>query len=61
MMLRPILGSWSEQETLPIYRWRKKDIEYFDVLIKKPVLSSDPYHILSSYEYFKLFVISKIL
>ena len=39
---------------MPIYQWRKSDIEYLDVLLKEPTLPSGPHDILSPYEYLKL-------
>ena len=50
-----------EKETVPIYQWRKKDIEYLDFLFKEPTLPSDPHDILSPYEYLKLFVTTEML
>ena len=50
-----------EKETVPIYQWRKKDIEYLDVLFNEPTLPSDPYDILSLHEYLKLFVTTEML
>ena len=34
-------GVNNEQETVPIYRWRKKVIKYLDVLFMEPALSPD--------------------
>ena len=53
-MLLP--GVNNEQETVSIYRWRKKDIEYLDVSFSEPALAPDLHDMLSLYEYFKLFV-----
>ena len=38
-----------EQETVLICWWRKKDIEYLDVLFKQHALSPDPHYILLPY------------
>ena len=54
-------GVNNEPETVPIYRWRKKVIEYFDVSFKEPTLSPDHHDTLSPYEYFRLFVTTEML
>ena len=54
-------GVNNELETVLIYRCRKKDNEYIDVLFKEPALSPDPCDVLWPYQYLKVFVTTEML
>ena len=48
--------------TVPIYKWRKKDIGYyFDISFVEPEMTPDPHEILTPYQCFKLFITDKML
>ena len=55
------LGVNNEQEKVPIYRWRKKHIEYLHVSFKESALSPDLHDILLPFEYLKLFTTTEML
>ena len=54
-------GVNNEQEKVPIYRWRKKHIEYLHVSFKESALSPDLHDILLPFEYLKLFTTTEML
>ena len=51
----------SVTSTVSIYKWRKKDIGYFNESFVEPEMTPDPHEILTSYQYFKLFITDKML